>query len=72
MSLSPRIAGAAVGALAALGFGGASLAWAQEAPTAPPTEAPAEDATPPADKDDRPEDGDRSTAGAASTDQISL
>ena len=82
MNLQPRIVGATLGAVAALAVGGVGLAWAQEAPTTPSTEAPAAEAPPAedgtaADPDDCPEKGDRGGSGstgtgATTTDQISL
>lgn len=80
MNLEPRILGATLGAVAALAVGGVGLAWAQEAPITPSTEAPAteapatEDGTA-ADPDDCPEKGGRGgsgSTGTATTDQISL
>ncbi|MGH9165426.1 MAG: hypothetical protein ACRDZW_07950 [Acidimicrobiales bacterium] len=73
MKINLRMAGAAVGALAALGLGNAGLAWAQEAPatTTPPTTAappsPGADATPGADN---PRDGcdkDKATDGSSTS-----
>lgn len=58
MNLQPRIVGATLGAVASLAVGGVGLAWAQEAPTTPSTEAPATgDEAPAADEDCPDKDG---------------
>ncbi|HVM04155.1 MAG TPA: hypothetical protein VM242_03185 [Acidimicrobiales bacterium] len=78
MNLQPRILGATLGAVAALAVGGVGLAWAQEAPTTPSTEAPSTDAPatdeapatddgPAADRDDCPDKGDGGRPGATGT-----
>lgn len=84
MNLQPRILGATLGAVAALAVGGVGLAWAQEAPTTPSTEAPSTEAPatgdgPAADRDDCPDKGDGTGSGSTGTgtgttvtDQISL
>ena len=77
MNLQPRILGATLGAVAALAVGGVGLAWAQEAPTTPsteapstevpPTEAPATGDGPAADRDDCPDKGDGGGSGSTGT-----
>lgn len=78
MNLQPRMLGAALGAVAALAVGGVGLAWAQEAPTTPSTEAPAAETPAPGDgapaaDDDCPDKGEGgASSGTRTTDQISL
>ena len=69
MNLQPRIVGATLGALAALAVGGVGLAWAQEAPTTPSTEAPATEAPAPGDEAPAADEDcpDKGGAGGART-----